>query len=92
MQNEDWFHSILSNVQRSGSKYPLNLSFNGEVLLFGSAFVGASDVLVVHVVRAVLNGQMSQPVLLFSNLNEIFFGYFDPEIIYLDNKNNYFSG
>ena len=32
------------------------------------------------------------PVLPFSNLNEIFFGYFDPENIYLDNKNNYFSG
>ena len=31
-------------------------------------------------------------VLLFSNLNEMIFGYFDPENIYLDNKNNYFSG
>ena len=28
-----------------------------------------------------------QPVLLFSKLNKIFFGYFDPENIFLDNKN-----
>ena len=49
--------------------------------------------------RGVLNDTSAQtktlvasPVLLFSNLNEIFFGYFDPENIYLDNKNNYFSG
>ena len=36
--------------------------------------------------------ERSPTVLLFSNLNEIFFGYFDPENIYLDNKNNHFSG
>ena len=27
------------------------------------------------------------PVLRFSKLNKIFFGYFDPEKIFLDNKN-----
>ena len=31
-------------------------------------------------------------VLLFSKLNTIFFGYFDPENIFLDNTNKYFSG
>ena len=29
----------------------------------------------------------SQPVLPFSKLNKIFFGYFDPKNIFLDNKN-----
>ena len=34
-------------------------------------------------VKAVTRGS----VLLFSKLNQIFFGYFDPEKIFLDNKN-----
>ena len=34
----------------------------------------------------------NQAVLLFSKLNKIFFRYFDPENIFLDNENNYFSG
>ena len=29
----------------------------------------------------------SRPVLPFSKLNKIFYGYFDPENIFLDNKN-----
>ena len=33
-----------------------------------------------------------EPVLLFSKLNKMFFGYFDPEHIFLDNENKYFSG
>ena len=32
------------------------------------------------------------PVLPFSKLNKMFFGYFDPENIFLDNENNQFSG
>ena len=32
------------------------------------------------------------PVLPFSKLNKIFIGYFDPENIFLDNKNKYFLG
>ena len=28
----------------------------------------------------------------FSNLNKIFFGYFDPENIFMDDENKYFSG
>ena len=33
-----------------------------------------------------------QPVLLFSKLNNFFFGYFEPEIIFRDNENNIFRG
>jgi hypothetical protein len=33
-----------------------------------------------------------QAVLLFSKLNNIFFGYFDPKKIFLDNENKLFSG
>ena len=33
-----------------------------------------------------------QPVLPFSKLINNFFGYFDPENIFLDNENQYFSG
>ena len=32
------------------------------------------------------------PALLFSKLNQIFFGYFDPENILLDKRNEYISG
>ena len=32
------------------------------------------------------------PVLLLSKLNKMFFGYFDPVNILLDNENTYFSG
>ena len=32
------------------------------------------------------------PVLLFSNLNEIFLGNFDPDKVFPDSKNNYFLG
>ena len=32
------------------------------------------------------------PVLPFSKLNKMIFGYFDPENIFLDNENNLFSG
>ena len=32
------------------------------------------------------------PVRLFSNFNQIFFGYFDPENIFLDDKSKYVSG
>ena len=31
-------------------------------------------------------------VLPFSKLNKMFFGYFDPENIFLDNKNKFFRG
>ena len=31
-------------------------------------------------------------MLLFSKLNKMFFGYFDPVNIFLDNENNYFFG
>ena len=34
---------------------------------------------------------ISLAVLPFSKLNKIIFGYFDPENIFLDNKNKYFS-
>ena len=33
-----------------------------------------------------------QSVLPFSKLNKLFFGYFDPENIFLDNENTQFSG
>ena len=35
---------------------------------------------------------MSLSVLLFSKLNILFFGYFDPEKIFLDNRMNNFQG
>ena len=33
-----------------------------------------------------------QAVLPFSKLNKMIFGYFAPENVFLDNKNNYFLG
>ena len=33
-------------------------------------------------------GGLSGPVLPFSKLNKMFFGYFDPENVFLDNENN----
>ena len=35
---------------------------------------------------------VKSPVLPFSKLNKIFFGYLDPEKIFLDNGNQQFSG
>ena len=35
---------------------------------------------------------LRRPVLLFSKLNKMFFGYFDPEKIFLDNENTNFRG
>ena len=32
--------------------------------------------------------ESTKPVLLFSKLNKMFFGYFDPENIFLHNENN----
>ena len=32
------------------------------------------------------------PVLLFSNEKNLFFGYFDPENVFVDNENNNFWG
>ena len=32
------------------------------------------------------------PVLLYFKLNKLLFGYFDPEIVFIDNENKYFSG
>ena len=37
-------------------------------------------------------GAPCRTVLLFSKLNKIFSGYFDPENIFKDNKNKYFLG
>ena len=34
-----------------------------------------------------VTSNVSAPVLLFSKLNKIVFGYFDPENIFLDNEN-----
>ena len=41
-----------------------------------------------HVRRMVLT---RATVLLFSKLNKLFFGYFDPEVIFLDNENKHVS-
>ena len=38
------------------------------------------------------NYRVLRSVLPFSKLNKIVFGYFDPENIFLDNKNKEFSG
>ena len=38
------------------------------------------------------SGEMYASVLLLSKLNKLFFGYFDPGNIFIDEKINYFSG
>ena len=40
----------------------------------------------------ILRASSSWVVLIFSKSNKIFFGYFDPKNIFLDNKNGLFSG
>ena len=42
--------------------------------------------------RASVSGKGYSAVLLFSEWNKIFFGYFHPPIIFLDNENKCFSG
>ena len=40
-----------------------------------------------HVLKGMLENRAYPTVLPFSKLNKIIFGYFDPENIFLDNKN-----
>ena len=62
----------------TGSKYPKNILFNFEnrSTAFG------------WTIHAQVNVNARQSVIPFSKLNKIFFGYFDPENIFLDNKND----
>ena len=54
----------------------------------------------IHIWRAARNVKnlpannyvTSRPVLMSSKLKNLFFGYFDPEKVYLDNENKRFSG
>ena len=46
-----------------------------------------SKIVVLNVSSAGKRSHLLRSVLLFSKLNKLFFGYFDPEKIFLDNEN-----
>ena len=80
---------LLAHKIFSGSKYQKNILFNFEKgsTAWNAAFV--SSIVVGGQPFAIAAGEVEwwHTVLLFSKLNKIFFGYFDPENIFLDNKN-----
>ena len=87
MPVEDTLNLVRSNRAegKANSATVCELRFLCELRFFGTVEERYSS-------QRIISCDRSRPVLLFSNLIQIIFGYFDPENIFLDIKNKYFSG
>ena len=52
----------------------------------------ATNLNISQAVASCFNAHATHQCFFFSKLNYLFFGYFDPKNMFLDNKNKYFSG
>ena len=82
------FRGDLSDISAETAALTGTLAAGSFLLQSTSHFtLGCSNVLALPTAMA-----SRQSVLPFSKLNKLFFGYFDPENVFLDNENKYVSG
>ena len=84
--------SVRQLLQSTASPYPLHTVPSNYQEVPQCKRKIAAGRFMISCCRSTCESLRCQPVLLFSKLNEIFLGNFDPENIFLDNENNYFSG